>query len=213
MSGDLLTCAAATAGASAAGGKGCLPRAVPLGTPIRSQCSAPLRQAAGGDRAPRHPRAVLLGTPMWYRFSAPPRRAAGGDRAPGHPDSIPMQYASAAGGRGRPRPLHPRPRAPPLGTPIRCDCRWEGQARMPMGRGEQAAHDPGFGIPEACATTLILPLPSHAGGLGARCAPSGEREGQSPLAAMGTAWVCQLDAITHRAPEAHAYGARRAGSS
>ena len=39
-----------------------------------------------------------------------------------------------------------------------------------------------LGIPKACTVTLIVQQASLAGGLGARCAPSGEREGRSPLA-------------------------------
>jgi len=38
-----------------------------------------------------------------------------------------VSFACAAGGKGRPRPLHPRPGALPLGTPIRCvTCRASG---------------------------------------------------------------------------------------
>ena len=90
--------------------------------------------------------------------------------------------ACAAGGKGRPRPLHPRPGASPLGTPIRCSRMPKRLARMPTGRSEQAAMNACFGITEACAGALIMRQASLAGGLGARCAPSGEREGRSPLA-------------------------------
>ena len=57
-------------------------------------------------------------------------------------------------------------------------------AHMPTGRMEQAVHHPGFGITEAYADALIVRQPSLAGGLGARCALSGEREGRSPLASI-----------------------------
>src|SRR4051812_1732609 len=88
----------------------------------------------------------------------------------------------AGGGKGRPRPLHHRPRALPLGTPIRCIRIAECQVHMPTGRHKPAAVDPALGITKACADTVLVRQASIAGGLGARCAPSGEREGQSPLA-------------------------------
>jgi len=53
---------------------------------------------------------------------------------------------------------------------------------MPTGRVEQAVHDPGFGTTKACAAATIMRQALLAGGSGARCAPDGEREGQSPLA-------------------------------
>jgi hypothetical protein len=43
---------------------------------------------------------------------------------------------------------------------------------------------PALGITEACAGAQIMHQTSLVGGLGARCAPNGEREGQSPLASM-----------------------------
>ena len=51
------------------------------------------------------------------------------------------------------------------------------------GQYREADNKPALGTTEACAQGLILILASFAGGLGARCAPNGEREGQSPLAA------------------------------
>ena len=44
--------------------------------------------------------------------------------------------------------------------------------------------DPGLSIPKASTDALILLQAFIAGGLGARCAPNGEREGQSPLAVV-----------------------------
>ena len=41
-----------------------------------------------------------------------------------------------------------------------------------------------FGIAEACADALIVILTSYAGGRGVGSAPSGERDGRSPLASM-----------------------------
>jgi hypothetical protein len=55
-------------------------------------------------------------------------------------------------------------------------------ACMPLGRLKLKDANWCLEIPEACAGALIMQQASFAGGLGARCAPSGEREGQSPLA-------------------------------
>jgi len=55
-------------------------------------------------------------------------------------------------------------------------------AHMLMGTRQQAALTSCLGTTEAYAGTLLLKLASFAGGLGARCAPNGEREGRSPLA-------------------------------
>jgi len=66
------------------------PGAVPLGTP--GSCLWTMRVALRGLR-PLHSPILVLGR---------------------------CKFAYAAGGRGRPCPLHSRPGAPPLGTPIRC---------------------------------------------------------------------------------------------
>src|SRR4051812_43197439 len=79
------------------------------------------------------------------------------------------------------------PPAPPAqgfapGNPDSMHVSAERLARMLMGEVELAAYDPSFGTTEACAEDLILICAFFAGGLGARCAPNGEREGRSPLA-------------------------------
>src|SRR6476620_6247616 len=53
---------------------------------------------------------------------------------------------------------------------------------MPMGECERPLKDPRLDATEACADAAIVRQASLAGGLGACYAPSGEREGQSPLA-------------------------------
>src|SRR6188508_304006 len=55
-------------------------------------------------------------------------------------------------------------------------------ARMPTGRIVLAFHDSSISTTEACTGRLIVRQASYAGGSGARCAPGGEREGQSRLA-------------------------------
>src|SRR6266508_6306042 len=76
------------------------------------------------------------------------------------------QFACAAGGKGGPPPLHPRPGALPLGTPIRCihlpndwcACLW-------YAKTNESCYE-SLGIPEACANGQIMRLTSFAGGLG-----------------------------------------------
>ena len=59
--------------------------------------------------------------------------------------------------------------------------------RMLTGKVEQAAANADFGTQEACTGATIMQQASIAGGLGARCAPNGEREGQSHLASLTSA--------------------------
>src|SRR5688500_5208923 len=54
------------------------------------------------------------------------------------------------------------------------------------GRIERASINLDLGRLEACVGASIRQLSSLAGGLGARCAPSGEREGQRRLASVNT---------------------------
>jgi len=65
-----------------------------------------------------------------------------------------MQQPYAGGGKGRPRLLHPRPRALPLGTPIRRDHMVKVRRACLRGDRSQQQRMHIFGTTEACADGL-----------------------------------------------------------
>src|SRR6478736_5487970 len=93
-------------------------------------------------------------------------------------------YASDNAGRlrggrqGATAPPAPPARGAAPGNPDLMRLRYEGQARMLMGRLAQVAAHAHFDITKPCTDGLIVRQAACAGGLGARCAPSGEREGR-----------------------------------
>jgi hypothetical protein len=96
-------------------------------------------------------------------------------------------FAYAAGGKGGPPPLHPRPRAAPLGIPIRCN-----SITNVRRTGLRAILSWQLMI-QLLAYQSHAPMPvicywHHLQGVwGAARHPSGEREGRSPLASWGKA--------------------------
>jgi len=98
------------------------------------------------------------------RRCSPARRAARGGRAPGTP------------GPGHPEGTRP------LGTPIRCIHKIDIRRTCLWTERSWQWRNACFGTTEACTGALITRQASVAGGLGARCAPNGEREGRSRLA-------------------------------
>src|SRR6266508_6346610 len=119
---------------------------------------------------------------------SPARRAAGGGPWKSRLQRLAceVQLPCAGGGKGRPRPLHPRPGALPLGTPIRCT-HLPSAGRACLWANVSGSNDPDLSIPDTCDGALIVRQASFAGGLGAARPPSGEREGQSPLACLTSA--------------------------
>src|SRR4051812_37167903 len=64
-----------------------------------------------------------------------------------------------------------------------------------------------LGIPEPCAGSSIVRQTSFAGGLGAGLAPSGEREGQSPLAVLLSRSLLARAESVRKCQSAHAASA------
>src|SRR5690349_14836328 len=110
-----------------------------------------------------------------------------GARAPLQPNSG-FYWKSAAALRGR-RQGAAAPPAPPAqgvapGNPNLMHRYAKNLVYMPTGRSELAAAHASSGIPEACEGAFMLSLHHLQGVWGAARPPSGEREGQSPLASL-----------------------------
>jgi hypothetical protein len=97
-------------------------------------------------------------------------------------DATPIAYA--AGGQGPPGPRRPRPGACASWNPDLMLTYAKHRACMPAGRSKPKDTNLCLGIMEACAGAAIVRQAACAGGLGARCASSGEREGRRRLASM-----------------------------
>ena len=133
--------------------------------------------------------ACAAGTPP-LGWCSPARRAARGGRAPGQGirPLAPSSFACAAGGKGHLAPRTPGPGCAP-GNPDSMQAYAKLLARMLMDRSRLAADDSMSWYTVGMRRCIHTELRSHAGGLGARCAPNGEREGRSPLASRLSAHI------------------------
>ena len=116
----------------------------------------------------------------------------------------------AGGGKGRPRPLHPRPRASPLGTPIRCDrvgSAWRGWLRCvePNGLDITARHN---GSMRRCCNRAAS---ISCRGFGGRAAPpAGSARGRARSHAPRR--ICRIDS-TARVMQSSAFHHRRGSAA